>query len=90
MAGILLGLIALGVYIAFAIAAGIAIVFGGLIVSQLGGFAVTAIAVTLSVVAVIAFIVGFLIVFIRFFVFELPLALKITWMPLQLSVVVGN
>lgn len=77
LAGILLGLIALGVYIAFAIAVGIAAVFGGLVIgSQGGNFALTAIAVTLSAIAVIAFIVGFFIVFIRFFVFELPLALE--------------
>lgn len=76
VAGILLGLIALGVYIAFAIAAGIAIVLGGLVASQLGSVAVTAIAVTLSVIAVIVFLVGFFFVFIRFFVFELPLAVE--------------
>lgn len=76
VAGILLGLIALGVYIAFAIAAGIAIVVGGLVAAQLGSFAVTAIAITLSVIAVIVFLIGFFFIFIRFFVFELPLAVE--------------
>ncbi len=76
VAGILLGLIALGVYIAFAITASIAIVVGGLVAAQLGSFAVTAIAITFSVIAVIVFLVGFFFIFIRFFVFELPLAVE--------------
>ncbi len=77
LAGILIGLIALGAYMAFAIVVGIAAVFGGLIISSQGGdFALTAIAVALSVIAFIAFIVGFFLIFIRFFVFELPLAVE--------------
>ncbi len=76
VAAILLGLIALGAYIAFAIAIGIAVGFGGLIVYQVGNSALTGIAFIVAGVAFIAFIVGFLVILVRFYIYELPLAIE--------------
>jgi membrane-anchored glycerophosphoryl diester phosphodiesterase (GDPDase) len=76
LAGILLGLIAVGAYIVFSIAVAIAIVAAGLVGSQLNNFTAIAIASVVAVLAFIAFLVGFFWFFIRFFVFELPLAVE--------------
>lgn len=85
VAAILLGLIALGAYIAFAIAIAIAVVFGGLVGAQLGSGLVglqlgnstlTAIAFIIAGVAFIAFIVGFLLILVRFYIYEVPLAIE--------------
>ncbi|PSB35077.1 DUF975 domain-containing protein [Chlorogloea sp. CCALA 695] len=76
VAAILLGLIALGAYIALVIAIGIAVVFGGLVGSQLGNSALIAIAFIVAGVAFIAFIVGFLLILVRFYIYELPLAIE--------------
>ena len=76
VAAILLGLIALGAYIALAIAIGIAVVFGGLVGFQLGNSTLTAIAFIIAGVAFIAFIVGFLWILVRFYIYEVPLAIE--------------
>ena len=76
VAAILLGLIALGAYIAFAIAIAIAVVFGGLVGSQLGNSTLTVIAFIIAGVAFIAFIVGFLLILVRFYIYEVPLAIE--------------
>ena len=76
VAAILLGLIALGAYIAFAIAIGIAVGFGGVVAYQGGNSALTAIAFIIAGVAFIAFIVGFLWILVRFYIYEVPLAIE--------------
>ena len=76
VAAILLGLIALGAYIAFAIAIGIAVGFGGVVAYQLGKSALTAITFIIAGVAFIAFIVGFLWILVRFYIYEVPLAIE--------------
>ncbi len=75
VAAILLGLIALGAYIAFAIAIGIA-GFGGLVAYQVGNSALTGIAFIIGAIAFIAFFVGFLWILIRFYIYEVPLAIE--------------
>lgn len=76
VAAILLGLIALGAYIALAIAIGIAVAFGGLFASQVGNSALTAIIFIIGAIAFIAFIVGFLLILVRFYIYEVPLAIE--------------
>ena len=76
VAAILLGLIALGAYIAFAIAIGIAVGFGGVVAYQVGNSALTAITFIIAGVAFIAFIVGFLWILVRFYIYEVPLAIE--------------
>lgn len=76
VAAILLGLIALGAYIAFAIAIGIAVGFGGLVAYQVGNSALTGIAFIIAAIAFIAFIVGFLLILVRFYIYEVPLAIE--------------
>lgn len=76
LAGILISLIVFGAVFAFAIAIGIALVFAGLIGSQLGSLALTAIASILAAIAVIVFSIGFLLLFMRFFVYDVPLAIE--------------
>ena len=75
VAAILLGLVALGAYIAFAIAIGIAVGFGGAVGWRLNSSALT-IAFIIAGVASIAFIVGFLLILVRFYIYELPLAIE--------------
>ncbi|MBA2750137.1 MAG: DUF975 domain-containing protein [Tatlockia sp.] len=76
VAAILLGLIALGAYIAFAIAIGIAVGFGGLVAYQVGNSALTGIAFIIGAIAFIAFFVGFLWILVRFYIYEVPLAIE--------------
>ena len=76
VAVILLGLIIIGAYMVFGIAAGIAAVFGGLVFSQGSNGALTAIAFIIAGVAFIALFVVFLLISVRFYVYEVPLAIE--------------
>lgn len=76
VAAILLGLIVFAAYIVFAIAAGIAAVFGGLVFSQGGNAALGAIAFIIAGISFIALLIGFLLVLVRFYLYELPLAIE--------------
>ncbi len=76
IAGILIGLIVVGAFFAFAIAIGVAAVFAGLIGSQLGSLAVTAIASILAAIAAIVFIIGLLLLCMRFVIYDVPLAIE--------------
>ena len=76
LAGIILGLIVVGAYIVFTIAVVIVGVVVGFVGAQLNNFATIAIAGVLGAIAFIAFLIGFFLLFVRFFVFELPLAIE--------------